>query len=213
MRKLIALFIVLTCCLAFSSAQQKKATDLSKWDVFGGYSYSRGYFANMPFSPMSLNGGQGAATYYFNKNLGATGEFAGYSDDVEGLTVRTQGYLFGPTGRFGVKNQRVSFFAQQLFGVTHFSFTADPILECTSDCTSTTNAFTMISGGGVDIKVKKYLSLRPMQLEYFSQRLSIDNIGIFAASRPGPVAYGRASSGMYLSTNGFRYSTGAVFHF
>ena len=43
MRKAIVLFFALICCLTFSSAQQTKPAALDKWEVFGGYSYSRAY--------------------------------------------------------------------------------------------------------------------------------------------------------------------------
>ena len=223
MRKALVLFFALTCCSVLSSAQQQKPAALDKWEVFGGYSYSRAYAGinESPF-PLSLNGGQAAGSYYFDKHFGATVEFAGYTDDVEYRTIHTQGYLAGPSARFGLghgRYQRVSFSAHQLFGTTHFSFKYDPSVDCVSSedtCSWSTNSFTMVTGGGVDKKLKKHISIRPVQMEYFTQQISIYDLeseGVDA--RPGARSYedGNPFSGIKLSTNGFRYSGGVVVHF
>lgn len=215
MRKMIGLFIVLACCVAVSSAQQSTPVALDKWDVFTGYSFSRAYLANEPgVFPMNLNGGQGAITYNFTRHFGATTEFAGYTNDVEDTTIHTMGYLFGPSARFGPKNSRINFFAHQLFGVTHFLLEADPSTDCTVDCSITTNSFTMVTGGGIDVKLSKHLSIRPIQMEYFTQQLSLDSfespLAVRATARPMTSVGG---TGIKLSSNGFRYSAGAVFRF
>jgi hypothetical protein len=211
MRKLFGIVFVLTFCVTVSQAQQK-------WDVFGGYSFSRASVANEPgVFPMILNGAQAAATYNFNKHIGATGEFAGYHHDVDNVTINTQGYLFGPTGRIGFKKDKVSLFGDQLFGVTRFSFSAGAGSGCTTDCSPSFHSFTMVSGGGVDVRLNKHFSLRPVQMEYFLQRVSFNSIEVFAVSRPGPISNAPAPNnidpGIYFVSDGFRFSTGAVYHF
>ncbi len=223
MRKFIALFFVFTCCLAVSSAQQKKPLSLDKLEVFGGYSYSRAYIGGVPFSPMSLNGGQASGTYFFNKYLGATGEFAAYTDTLDDYDtiINSQAYLFGPTGRIGLghgRYSRVSLSAHQLFGTTHFTLKPTAAVVCTGNCQATTNSFTMISGGGVDIKLSKHFSVRPVQMEYFTQQLSLTDLIVASAKRANATSFdtvtASASPSMpKLSTNGFRYSTGVVYHF
>jgi hypothetical protein len=220
MRKTFVLFFALACCSILSSAQQQKPAALDKWDIFGGYSYSRAYAGinESPF-PLSLNGGQASGTYYFDKHFGATVEFAGYTDDVESMNIHTQGYLAGPSWRFGLGHgrfQRASISVDQLFGATHISIKPDSSVECVGSCSVTTNAFTMVTGGGVDIKLKKHISIRPVQMEYFTQQISIFDIeGGVGEARPGARTYGEENpmSGIKLSTNGFRYSGGVVFHF
>ena len=100
MRKVLVLFFALACCSVLSSAQKQKPAALDKLDVFGGYSYSRVYAVNEgPFpDPMSLNGGQASVTYYFMRHVGATAEFAAYTDDLSTIngTFNTQGYLVWP---------------------------------------------------------------------------------------------------------------------
>jgi hypothetical protein len=220
MRKMIGMFIVLACCLAVSSAQQPKLAVLDKLDVFAGYSFSRIYVANESPFPMNLTGGQGAVTYYFTKHLGATAEVAGYTNDVDGVTFSTQGYLFGPTARFGPRKSRVSLFAHQLFGVTHMSITEDPSSDCTSDCALSSNPFTTASGGGVDVKVSKHLWVRPVQLEYFNEQISLSSLigepGLVGGTGPRSAAHAFSSDefdGVKISGYGFRYSAGVAYRF
>jgi hypothetical protein len=219
MRKLIGFFFLLTFCFTISSAQQQaKQVAADKWDVFAGYSFSRIYVINESPFPMNLQGGQGAVTYNFTRHLGATAELAAYTKDVDETTFSTQGYLFGPSARFGRKNSRFSFFAHQLFGVTHMSFTADPSAECTGVCSVTTHPFTMASGGGVDVKLSKHFSVRPMQLEYFNESISVNSfeeeMSVSATGGPRAMAsVGPTNSNMHITGQGLRYSAGAVIHF
>ncbi len=222
MRKFIAVFFAfsLICYPVLSSAQSKQPATPDKWDIFGGYSFSRASVVDETPFPLDLNGGQASGTFYFTRHFGATAEFAGYTDDTDETTFNTQGYLFGPSGRFGLphgKYPRVTFFAHQLFGVTHLSWKADSSEDCTGDCSITTNSFTMVSGGGVDIKLTKHLSIRPAQMEYFNEQISL---GALFSDEPGarPGAKPLESEedlldSIKISANGFRYSAGAVFHF
>jgi hypothetical protein len=196
---------VLTCCLSITPAQQPKPAALDKWDIFAGYSFSRAsVVSEYPF-PLILNGGQASATYFFNKHLGLTGELAGYTNDSDGATFKTEGYLFGPTVRYRIKNSRYSLFAHQLFGVTHIGITADSGEPCgnrtAAGAACTANPFTIASGGGFDVKVSKHLSVRPMQVEYFNQLVSV---GALENEYVGNEKIG---------VEGFRYSGGAVIRF
>jgi len=224
MRKMIGLFVVLAFCLASVSAQQTKPTSVDRWDAFAGYSLSRIYVANEAPFPMNLNGGQGAITYNFTRHLGATAEVAGYTNDTEDVTFSTQAFLFGPTARFGFahgKNPRVSFFAHQLFGVTRMTITSDEGETCGTGTspTCTTHPFTMASGGGVDVKVSKHIWVRPLQLEYFNEQISLDslvgvaNVGVVPSPRSAATPYASAFSGIHITGQGLRYSAGAVYRF
>jgi len=205
MRKMIGVFLVLTCCLTVCLAQQQKTHTPEKWDIFVGYSLSRAYltdFEGAPF-PMNLNGGQASGTRYFSKHLGATAEIAGYTNDQDEETFSTQGYLFGPTARFGAKDSRMSFFVHQLFGFTHLTITPDNGSTCNGTSKScTNNAFTTASGGGMDVSLTRHISLRPAQLEYFNEHVSPDALG-----------GGSSLGGLKLTLYGFRYSAGAVIRF
>jgi hypothetical protein len=172
---------------------------------------------------MNLNGGQGAVSYNFTRHLGATAEVAGYTNDVDGATFSTQAFLFGPTARFGFrheKNPRISVFAHQLFGVTHMTITSDTGEACGSGTSPTCSShpFTMASGGGFDVKLNKRFSVRPLQVEYFSEQVSLDSIGALAVGvvptpRNAAQPYASGNTGIRITVEGVRYSGGAVYRF
>ena len=214
MRKLIALFIFMTCCVTFTTAQQQKHEGPEKWDIFAGYSLERAYLTNfenaVPF-PMNLNGGQAAVTYHFTRHFGMTGEMTGYHKDTminfmdSNVKSSTVGYLFGPSVRYRIKGSPISFYAHQLFGVTHVWMSLDNGRPCSSFAMScTANPFTMVSGGGVDVKLNKHLSVRPVQLEYFDEKIS--PFTLLGDNSPLP-------PGFDVSLYGFRYSAGADYRF
>ena len=59
----------------------------------------------------------------------------------------------------------------------------------------------MASGGGVDVRVNKHISIRPVQLDYWTMPVSLG-----ALMKTNLL-------GLKLGVNGFRYSAGAVVHF
>jgi len=214
MRKLIVfLFVCILSSVTLQAQQQNKQQD--KWEVFGGYTYAKAYFANHAntISPLSLNGGQFAVTYYGSKHIGLTADFSSLADHValnnaqafSGAEFRNESFLFGPTARFGfpgVKSQRVSLFAHQLFGVSRVSITPDYGDFCNAtqkQCKAT--PFTMNSGGGMDLKVSAHVSVRPFQMDYWSQKLSMSDL------------MKENTGGENISTDGFRYSAGVVYNF
>lgn len=193
MRKAIVVVSVLFFGLLSASAQKNQVQD--KWDVFAGYNLAHGYIANAPESPLTLNGGETSLTYYFTKHAGATAEFAGMTGTIPSTTqsMTNYRYAFGPTVRFDLQNGRYELFAHQLFGVTHLSFSGQ---------TETANPFTMISGGGLDVKLSRRLSIRPFEMDYFAQQVAVDAL-----------AGGQSNTGVKISVDGFNYTAGAVLHF
>jgi hypothetical protein len=222
----LALFVTTACCTAQQAIQQK-------WTVFGGYSVMRLYgYPNIygtaassdMFAPFGLFGGEGSVTYSPFRHVGFTADVSITSQDKPTFTqnywqtTHQQNYLFGPEFRFAVKtaggSQRVSLFAHQLFGVTHttigFRSYATPTLECyesgqTARTSCSANPFTIVSGGGMDIRVDSHISIRPAQLDYLAQQLK-------AASFLGGGLSSQNDSGR-LGVSGFRYSVGAVVRF
>ncbi len=222
MRKFIAFALIALCGTVFSTAQQQKTQQPNKWDIFGGYSYGRAYgypnWSTEDFSSLALEGGQASVTYYPTRHLGFTADFA---DDTNSIThqingssttfsIKSQDYLFGPTLRFSFKSakyQHINFFVHQLFGVSHVSFTSPDELSCGSVNLSTKcsfNPFKSVSGGGIDINVNRHLSIRPMQMDYWSQQISFSNM-IYTDDS--------SASGLKTGEDGFRYSAGAVLKF
>ena len=92
-------------------------------------------------------------------------------------------YLFGP--RVNFRRGRVTPFAQILFGGVR---TTDGIAQSTG----TENNFAMTVGGGIDFKVSKHVSVRPVQAEYFMTKIP---------------------DGLNNRQNNFRFGAGVVFRF
>ena len=185
---LVAL-VLLTC--AWGAAQ-----DTPKAELFLGYTYLRVNSAsNVP--AFSANGGGGQFVVNIGKWFGAVadvgsvhnGNIGGYHTD----TTMTN-FLFGPRIPIRVSHRVIPYF-QALFGGVYGSssvgFSVPPgtiilppaVMPVTS--TAATNAasaialraatqqtaFAMAVGGGLDIKINRFLSFRPIGLDYFMTRL------------------------------------------
>jgi len=167
MRKAFAMVLALAL---FGTAGSVKAQEQTpKLELYGGYYYVRfNINANVPgFSPSATyngNGGGGQLEYNANNWLGVVGDLAGY-----GATATTNGalvggaftYLFGP--RVNFMHGKVTPFAQTLFGGI---LTTDGIGR-----PGPVNDFAMTAGGGIDFKVSRHISVRPIQAEYFMTKI------------------------------------------
>ncbi len=181
---------VVVCLVAlFSITAVASAQDVPKLDVFVGYSYLRENPSTSGLSGFNLHGGSASVAYNANHWLGAVADFGGYhANNIlgSGIDGTVSTYLFGP--RFSYRHyERVTPFAQTLFGVAHASGTG-------FGTTSTSNAFAASFGGGVDVKLFHRLSWRPAQVEYLLTRFPETT-----TSRE--------------TQNNLRVSTGVVFHF
>jgi len=158
----------------FGAAQIVKAQEqASKLEAYGGYYYVR-FNVNAsaagggPAESFNGNGGGGQLEYNTNNWLGVVGDLAGY-----GATATTNGalvggaftYLFGP--RVNFRHGKVTPFVQALFGGI---YTTAGIGTSASE-----NNFAMTAGGGIDVKVSKHVSVRPIQAEYFMTKIP-DNL-------------------------------------
>ena len=138
-------------------------------ELYGGYYYARfNINANLPgVAPSETfngNGGGGQFEYNTNNWLGVVGDLAGYgaTSTVNGALVGGAfTYLFGP--RVNFRHRKVTPFAQTLFGGIR---TTDGIGQSGPE-----NNFAMTAGGGIDFKVSRQLSVRPVQAEYLATRL------------------------------------------
>ncbi len=92
------------------------------------------------------------------------GDLAGYgaTSTVNGALVGgVFTYLFGP--RVNFRRGKVTPFAQALFGGIRTTAGIDE--------SGPENNFALTAGGGIDFKVSTYVSVRPVQAEYFMTRL------------------------------------------
>jgi len=185
-----------------------------KVEVFLGYS-RLGTFSNDPVDGnriVGMNGGSASVAYNFNRWIGLVADIGGYDDTQlvltgsganEPLTVNSSGraytYLFGP--RLSYRNtSRFTPFAQVLVGGIHAREVDASDCLGTPDCIAlpTQDAFAGAIGGGLDFRLSRHLSLRPVQAEYLMTRFAVD-------------AYG--SPGTATTQNDLRLSSGIVFAF
>lgn len=178
------------CVLAFFSFTASAfSQDTPKFDIFAGYSYFRDNPSTSGVSSFNLHGGSASAAYNVNHWLGAVADFGGYhANNILGTGIdgTLSTYLFGPRVSYR-KFERITPFAQTLFGVAHASGSGFGV-------TSTDNAFAASFGGGVDVKLSHRFSIRPAQVEYLLTRFP-------------------ETTGNRQTQNNLRVSTGVVFHF
>ena len=162
--------IVLALALLAIAGPMMAQESPSKFEVYGGYYYARfnvnaSAAGGAPSETFNGNGGGVQLEYNSNHWLGVVGDLAGY-----GATATTNGalvggaftYLFGP--RVNVRHGKITPFVQTLFGGI---WTTDGIGQSGSE-----NNFAMTAGGGIDVKVSRHVSIRPVQAEYFMTKLS-----------------------------------------
>ncbi len=177
MKKVVCVLTLVLLCSLVAFAQ-----DVPKAEWFLGYNYVR-INSTTNFPSFSSNGGSSQLAYNFSKYIAGVFDIGGYHNGVVSgynLDNTMLSYLWGP--RVNFRTGRVTPYFNTLFGgVWAGASTAKVIAPCTgTGCgTSTTtgraagsaNAFAMAVGGGLDIKINKYASFRPIGLDYFLTRL------------------------------------------
>lgn len=160
-----------------------------KIEVFAGYSYLRPSFTYQEIpgceaiicplqTPVSatahpnLNGYEFSATYKPMRWLGATADFSGHYGTIAGNSSgHVQTFLFGPQVSLPAK---VSPFVHVLFGVAHESIASSinigGLPTGFAILSSSGNFFAAAVGGGIDLHVAPFLSVRPIQLDYLATR-------------------------------------------
>jgi hypothetical protein len=154
-------------------------TDERKFEFFGGYSYLRADTDEVdePFTDFKniMDGFNVAATGYVSKRVGITGDFSAHfhsitNDSVVGeFTAKTRTYNFtaGPQVRFP-GHGRVTPFLHALAGVAHNRLTIDAPPPIQFDPTNSLGLtdFTLMLGGGLDVRLGERVSLRLVQFDY-----------------------------------------------
>jgi hypothetical protein len=143
-------------------------TDQSQFELYGGYDYVRfNINANVSGQPPSQtfngNGGEGQFVFNVNRWLGILGDVSGIwatssNSSSSGAAIP---YLFGP--RLNLRRGRITPFAQVLIGgvatssgIAYYGWQ---------------DHFAMTAGGGIDLRVSKHVSARPLQAEYFLTKI------------------------------------------
>jgi len=170
-----------TLLFAFTAAAQEKATQM---ETFLGYTFTRFNSAtNIP--AFSANGGSGQFVYNFNNSLSVVLDLgAVHNGNIHNIHLDSTAatFLLGP--RFAVRRwSRFTPYVQTLFGGVYGTTstavnitveTPEGLVVPTGDflrAVKQQTAFAMTAGGGLDVKISKHVSFRPVQLEYLLTRL------------------------------------------
>lgn len=188
------LLLLLCSCTLPAQVIAPASEELPRTEIFGGYE-NLNISTNFQGSNYSynLNGWGTSITGYFTDHIGGTAEFSGQYGTFNSAGIDLYTTLFGPAFRTQIKgmgSRPVTVFGRALFGVTAGSASESPGIFAAS---GTVRMFTMAYGGGLDIGLKKHISLRPVQVDYLYSREPVDTIEIH--------------------TTGFRYMPGIVFKF
>jgi hypothetical protein len=189
MRKLLLVLTAVALCSVCGFSQDK-------FDLYGGYSLFR-LDANAAPGDRNLNGFDaeiGGKVLPFISLVGdVSGHFHSQGDGLGG-TVDTSLYNFLVGPRVSVKLGNIKPFAHALFGVARGKTMQTGFEDVTQ------NNFATAIGGGVDIGVAPFISIRPVKLDY-----------VLVRTDPSQVtdAFGNGIS----RTNNLRYSAGIVLHF
>ena len=137
------------------------AADYPKAEVFGGYQYLRLNDVLGTGVGINANGWDASLTGNVNQWLGVTGDFGGTYKSATGGDLHFYTYTGGPVinlNHSGVVNP----FVHALFGGARLGGSASGVGS------GGTNGFTMMYGGGVDVKMSRMLALRgQVDWEYF----------------------------------------------
>jgi len=172
------------------------AQDNAKVEVFGGYQYLHtGSITisgtTIPNSSEDWNGWNAAASYYFNKYLGVTGDFSGNYKTISGVSGHVYTYTGGPVVAY--REGKLNPYVHALFGGIHLSGSA-------LGSSASIDGFTMAFGGGVDYQVHKHVSVRPIQADWIYYHFGSQTVASVAIPS-------------FSQSNNVRISTGIVFRF
>jgi hypothetical protein len=143
----IIVIAALTASLAAAQEKQPKA------ELFGGYQYTR-----VGAAPgISADGWNTAVTGVLNRWAGLTADFSGAYKRVAAIGISAHTFTFGPV--VCARGQRVTPFAHALFGGFRASTSAGGL-------SAGLNGFTMMIGGGVDVRATRRLAVRVAQLDW-----------------------------------------------
>uniref|UniRef100_Q01UB9 Outer membrane protein beta-barrel domain-containing protein n=1 Tax=Solibacter usitatus (strain Ellin6076) TaxID=234267 RepID=Q01UB9_SOLUE len=191
------------------------ATDAPKAEAFVGYNFVR-FNPNSQFLPsLNANGGGGQFVYNFSKWVGGVVDLGAVTKGtINGFNVDATVVNFVAGPRFTYFNHsRFQPYVQALFGGAYSTasaqinlldgpggtlppgFVLPPNVPISARLVAARTGFAMFAGGGLDIKINKHMSFRPIGADYYLVRL------------PAFI------TGNDTNHNNFRYSAGVNFLF
>ena len=177
-------FLTLLCSFLFVALLFAMPSHAQRIELFGGYSYVR---APVTFTQtfqgscvltgcpppvittrnLNLNGWNVGGAFKVFGPLALKADYADTSGSFQGANTHLKTYLVGPQLRFPGP---ISPFAHFLVGAAHESISTGvgPLITMGP----TQNAFSTAIGGGLDLKVLPFISLRPIQFDYLLTRFN-----------------------------------------
>lgn len=183
MRKMLECTILTVLCSMFAFAQnQTTADDYKKFEIYAGYSANNLLDGN-PQGVEDINsnstptyrGWNVSGVYNFNRYVGVKADFSGQYKKFTLVEtpnrVRANASFYNYTAGIQVKDnkaaKRFSPFVHALFGAATSGTKIDlSSFPGASDLSVSKTGFSMIFGGGLDIKVTKRFSIRAIQADY-----------------------------------------------
>jgi hypothetical protein len=177
---LISLLSLLFPMMSFGQATVPKA------EVAFGYSFINVHPGFSQITSYNVNGGGAGLVYNVMPLIGVKAEFMDYTGGggsqlrALGYTGNVSGnlftYMFGPQ----IKKHSGKFqpFAEALFGGGHSGSYATiyNAINGIQSAGSSSNAFAMELGGGVDIPITSRISIRPAEIDYLYTKFSTNNL-------------------------------------
>jgi outer membrane protein OmpA-like peptidoglycan-associated protein len=184
------------------------AQDVPKVEVPVGFSFVNVHPNLDPITSFNIFGGGGQFDINFGNYFGVKADFMGYTqgsglknqlDNKLGYTGSVNGnvftYMFGPQ----IKKHTgvVQPFGEALFGAAHTNaYATIANAEGAVSGSGNNNGFALAAGGGIDFKINRYFSARPVEVDYLLTRFSANHVANYTANQ-----------------NNFRYVGGIVFTF
>ena len=168
----------LLCTFTFAALLFAMPSNGQGIELFGGYTFVRApvTFSQTPQGAcvitgcpiitttrnLNLNGWNVGGAFKVLGPLALKADFADTSGSFQGANTHLKTYLIGPQLRFPGP---ISPFAHFLIGGAHESTTTSTSGPITTT-SPTRNAFATALGGGLDLKVFPFISVRPIQIDY-----------------------------------------------
>lgn len=160
----LKLMLCITLAIVIVAVPAMAQDEYSKVDVSGGFSLLRAKaegeteLGNVSVWT-NLYGWQASVAYNLNPNFAIEGDISGQYDSP----VSNYFFLGGP--KYIFTRNRVAPFAHFLIGITHTGVDIPDVTVLDND------NLTLCMGGGLDVRVSPWLSVRPFQIDYITVKL------------------------------------------
>jgi hypothetical protein len=138
------------------------AQDYPRAEVFGGYQYLH---LGGSGTDINANGWNASLTGNFNSWFGVAADCSGAYKTISGIDTKVYTYAGGPVVSLN-SGGKVNPFVHALFGGAHASASLSGVGS------GSTNGFTMMFGGGADVKLNAVLAVRLVQADWVYYRFS-----------------------------------------